>query len=179
MNNIRYNVKTNTSRIENIVLTAEEISAMESERRKADFQERSRPLTAEEVTRMLLRQQVNTLEVDDNTALRMTEFYPEWAAGVSYTVGFKVRHGGRLWKCRQAHTAQVGWEPEAVGSLWEQVCESHDGSLDDPIPYSGGMALEEGKYYHQEYVIYRCVRSTGSPVYHALAALVGLYVEEV
>lgn len=158
-------------------MNPEEIAAMESERRKADLMERSRPLTAEEVSRMLLTQQVNSLEVDDNTALRMTEFYPEWTAGVSYTVGFKVRHGGRLWKCRQAHTAQVGWEPEAVASLWEQVCERHDGSLDDPIPYSGGMALEEGKHYHQEYVIYRCVRDTGSPVYHALAELVGLYVE--
>lgn len=162
-----------------VEMTPEEIATMETEARKADLMERSRPLTAEEVSRMLLTQQVNSLEVDDNTALRMREFYPEWAAGVSYTVGFKVRHGGRLWKCRQAHTAQVGWEPEVTLSLWEQVCESHDGSLDDPIPYSVGMALEEGKHYHQEYVIYRCVRDTGSPVYHALAELVGLYVEEV
>lgn len=28
-------------------------------------------------------------------------------------------------------------------------------------------------------VIYRCTRDTGNPVYHALAALVGLYVTEV
>ena len=160
-------------------MTPEEIATMETEARKADLMERSRPLTAEEVSQMLLTQQVNALEVDDNTALRMTEFYPKWTEGIAYAVGFKVRHCGRLWKCRQAHTAQVGWDPEAVGSLWEQVCERHDGSLDDPIPYSGGMALEEGKYYHQEYEVYRCVRSTGSPVYHALAELVGLYVEAV
>ena len=30
---------------------------------------------------MLIRQQINTLEVDDSTALRMVEFYPEWSAG--------------------------------------------------------------------------------------------------
>lgn len=160
-------------------LTSEEIAAIETEARKADLMERSRPLTAEEVSQMLLTQQVNVLEVDDNTALRMKEFYPKWTEGIAYAVGLKVRHGDRLWKCRQAHTAQVSWEPEVATSLWEQVCERHDGSLEDPIPYSGGMALEEGKYYHQEYVIYRCVRDTGAPVYHALAALVGLYVEEV
>lgn len=160
-------------------LTPEELAAMESDRRRSDLMERSRPLTAEEVSRMVIAQQVNALEVDDGTALRMREFYPEWAAGVSYTEGFKVRRGDGLWRCRQAHTSQVGWEPEAVASLWEQVCETHDGTLHDPIPYSGSMALEEGKHYHQEFVIYRCVRSTGAPVYHALSELVGIYVEEV
>lgn len=164
-------------------MTAEEVSAYivatESERRKEDLIQHSRPLTAEEVSRMLLTQQVNTLEVDDNTALRMAEFYPEWAVGVAYPAGFKVYRGDKLWRCRQSHTSQAGWEPEVAASLWEQVCEIHAGTLDDPIPYSGNMALEEGKYYHQEFVIYRCFRDTGGPVYHALSKLAGLYVEEV
>lgn len=155
------------------------IEAMEADRRKNDLMERSRPLTVEEVTSMLLTQQVNTLEVDDNTALRMREFYPAWAEGVSYAVGFKVRSGDGLWKCRQAHTAQVGWEPNNAPSLWVEVCESHEGTQDDPIPYSGNMSLENGKYYHQNYVLYRCFRDTGNPVYQALSDLVGLYVEEV
>ena len=43
--------------------------------------------------------------------------------------------------------------------------------------YDGNMALESGKYYMQDYVIYRCTRDTINPVYHALAELVGLYVE--
>lgn len=53
----------------------------------------------------------------------------------------------------------------------------HHGTLYDPIPYSGNMALENGKYYMQNDVIYLCIRDTGNPVYHALSALVGLYVE--
>lgn len=162
-----------------VEFTAEELAVIESEKRKTDLMERSRPLTADEVTRILLTQQVNTLNVDDNTALRMVEFYPEWASGVAYTVGYKVRYGGKLWRVRQAHSSQAGWEPDIVPALWEQVCESHDGTLDDPIPYDGNMALEEGKYYHQDYVIYRCIRNTVNPVYHALSELVGLYVEEV
>lgn len=164
---------------EYIELTPEEVGELRRERTKDRLMERSRPLTVEEVTAMLLAQQVNTLEVDDNTALRMATFYPEWKEDVFYEVGLKVRSGDGLWRCRQAHAAQVGWEPEAAPALWERVCESHDGSLDDPIPYSGNMALEEGKHYNQEFVIYRCVRSTGQPVYHALSELVGLYVEAV
>ena len=45
-----------------------------------DEYERTRPLTAEEVTAMLTRQQINILNVDDNTALRMLTFYPGSAA---------------------------------------------------------------------------------------------------
>ena len=41
------------------------------------------------------------------------------------------------------------------------------------------MALESGKYYIQDYVIYCCTRDTINPVYNALADLVGLYVTEV
>lgn len=164
---------------EYIEMTPEEVRELRRERTKDRLMERSRPLTVEEVTAMLLTQQVNTLEVDDNTALRMREFYPAWAEGVSYAVGFKVRSVDGLWKCLQAHTAQVGWEPEAAPALWERVCESHAGTEDDPIPYGPGMTLEEGKFYQQEFVVYRCIRSTGSPVYHDLTALVSIYVEEV
>lgn len=162
-------------------LTTEELTAMEADRRKTELMERIRPLTEAEVSRMLLAEQINTFSVDDNTALRMKEFYPSWESGKAYSVGYKVRYKDKLWKCRQAHTAQVGWEPGETGteSLWEQVCETHGGTLDDPIPYDGNMALEEGKHYHQEFVIYRCVRATGAPVYHALSGLVGLYVEVV
>ena len=156
---------------EPVEITAEEISAMEAA-------ERSRPLTMEEVSRMIITRQINGLSVDDNTALRMTEFYPVWSAGQAYTAGYKVQHGGKLWRCLQAHTSQTGWEPENAASLWTEICESHAGTLADPIPYSGNMALESGKYYIQDDVVYRCTRDTINPVYNALADLIGLYVDK-
>ena len=136
------------------------------------------PFTESEVSRMLIAQQINTLTVDDNTALRMTEFYPEWAADTEYTAEYKAQSNGKLWRCIQAHTSQTGWEPENAASLWTEICESHAGTLEDPIPYSGNMALESGKYYMQDGKVYRCIRDTGNPVYNALSELVGLYVEE-
>lgn len=138
-----------------------------------------RPLSQSEVNRRVIAQQINSLAVDDNTALRMRKYYPEWASGESYTVGHKVQYDGKLWRTRQAHTAQIGWEPENAASLWEQVNETHGGTLEDPIPYDGNMALENGRYYVQADIIYLCNRDTGNPVYHALSELVGLYVEEV
>ena len=141
--------------------------------------ERHRPLTESEALSMLLKQKVNTLEVDDQTALRMVEFYPEWVAGVAYSAGYKVQRNGKLWRCRQAHTSQEGWEPENVPALWEEICETHDGSRYDPIPYEGSMALENGKYYSQDGVTYLCNRDTVNPVYNPLRELVWLYVKEV
>ena len=159
-------------------MTDEEIAAIEAEAARFEAAERTRPLTESEVSRMLIAQQINMLEVDNNTALRMVAFYPEWTADTEYTIGYKVQRNGKLWRCRQAHTSQTGWEPENAASLWTEICESHAGTLEDPIPYSGNMALESGKYYSQDNKVYRCTRDTGNPVYNALSELVGLYVEE-
>lgn len=158
-------------------LSPAEIAEMEKQATLATLAERTRSLTESEVTRMIITQQINTLVVDNNTALRMKDFYPEWTANIAYTAGFKVRYNGRLWSVIQAHTSQVGWEPETAASLWTEICESHAGTNDDPIPYGGNMALENGKYYIQENEIYLCTRDTGNPVYHALSELIGTYVE--
>lgn len=160
-------------------MTDEEIAAIEAEAARFEAAERTRPLTESEVSRMLIAQQINMLEVDNNTALRMVAFYPEWAADTEYTIGYKVQRNGKLWRALQAHTSQAGWEPENAASLWTEICESHAGTLEDPIPYNGNMALENGKYYSQYGKVYRCTRDTGNPVYNALSELVGLYVEEV
>ena len=164
-------------------ITAEEYDAeMAAVNERIEVQttiaEAHKPFSASEVLALLIPQQINTLAVDDNTALRMLDFYPEWAAGTAYTVGYKVRKDGKLWRVVQAHTSQVGWEPETAASLWEQINETHTGTLDDPIPYDGNMALTAGLYYMQDWVIYKCTRDTGNPVYHALNELVGLYVEK-
>ena len=162
---------------EKMAMTAEEIAVLQEETKLLNAVRKNQPMTESEVSRLLIRQQINTLEVDDNTALRMREFYPEWAAGVDYATGYKAQHGGRLWRCVQAHASQTGWEPENAPALWTEICETHAGTLNDPIPYSGNMALESGKYYIQDDVIYLCTRDTINPVYNALAELVGLYVE--
>ena len=128
-----------------------------------------------------LRQLIEQLAVtlDDETALTGVELFPRWTIDRAYVVGDKVQRNGKLWRCIQAHTSQTGWEPENVASLWTEICESHAGTLGDPIPYNGNMALESGKYYSQNSKIYRCTRDTVNPVYHALSELVGLYVEEI
>lgn len=162
-----------------VEMSPEEEAQARLDLRKAALYERTRSLDISEVLALLIPAQINTVAVDDNTALRMMGYYPEWASGADYSVGYKVQHDGKLWRCRQAHSAIVGWEPENAASLWEQICETHDGTEDDPIPYEGNMALVAGLYYVQEFRLYRCIRDTGNPVYHRLEELVGLYVEPI
>lgn len=164
-------------------MTPEELSTMQAEQRKYELQEKYRPLTESEVSRMLLTQQINTLTVDDNTALRMKEFYPPFDSIVGQKVkqGFKFTHADKLWRVEQPElTIEKHFAPDiGTESLYSEVCESHEGTLDDPIPYGGNMTLVSGKYYIQSGVIYLCTRDTINPVYQPLADLVGLFVEVV
>ena len=165
-------------------MTADELSAMRDAAAQAEAEEKHRPLSFSEVQEMLVRQQINTLTVDDNTALRMVEFYPEWKDLIGKTVdksGYKFQHNGKLYKTIPAtHTFQSDWVP-GVGteSIYTRIDEEHVGTLADPIPYDGNMALTAGLYYIQYGEVYLCTRDTGIAVYNALSELVGLYVEEM
>lgn len=142
-----------------------------------------RQLTLNEVMAMVVKDQINKLEVDDKTALRMVGYYPSFQKVIGQTVhaGFKLVHNGRLYKVLQEGLLiQELLEPGAgTESLYARIDEEHTGTKDDPIPYEGNMELSEGLFYSQDGKIYRCIRSTGMPVIHALADLVGLYVEEI
>ena len=59
--------------------------------------------------------------LDDETALDAVVLHPEWASGIEYQVGTKVRHGGMVYRCLTAHTAQEGWTPANAPSLWAEV----------------------------------------------------------
>lgn len=159
-------------------LTADEIAAINEEVARATAEEAHRPYTLSEVQELLVKAQINTLAVDDQTAYRMRAFYPEWAEGQTYPAGYRLTYGGELYRVMQAHTSQATWCPGAgTESLYARIDEQHDGSKYDPIPYSGNMELTAGLYYAQDGVTYHCTRDTGNPVYQPLSALVGVYVE--
>lgn len=166
---------------EYIDLTESEITELEEIRLRYEAAEKHRPLTVGEVGAMFIKQQINTLAVDDQTALRMIAFYPDWESGKDYTAGDKLVSSGKLYKVLQAHTSQSTWVPGAAGteSLYARIDEEHDGTKYDPIPYNGNMELYAGKYYTQGGVLYKCTRDTGNPVYNAQSELVEIYVEVV
>lgn len=44
-----------------------------------------------------------------------------WEPGTTYQVGDIVTYNGQEYRCVQAHTAIVGWEPPRVPALWQPV----------------------------------------------------------
>lgn len=164
-------------------MTPEEITAMQDAVAKSEAEEKHRPMTEAEVNAIFIRQQINTLSVDDDTAFRMKSFYPSFSDIIGQTVklGFKFTYGAKLYKTIQPELTIAQHYPPGTGteSLYTEICETYDGSKYDPVPYSGNMALENGKYYIQDGVTYLCIRDTGNPVYNNLSDLAGLYVEEI
>lgn len=140
--------------------TEEEIVAMQEAQAQAEAEEKRRLLSISEVQELLVRQQINTLAVDDATAYRMREFYPEWAEGQSYTVNYKIVYKGNLYKVVQEHTSQSTWLPDVVPAIYVRIDEQHDGSKYDPIPASRGMEYEYGLYYSdaEDGKLYLCQR---------------------
>lgn len=122
--------------------------------------------------------------LDDSDSLKVLGIYPTWEelvtlGSVTSEVGYKFTYKGDLYKCIQPNPGfQASWVPgQGTESLYARIDETHAGTLNDPIPYEGNMALVNGLYYSQSGVVYKCIRDTVNPVYHALSDLVGLYVE--
>lgn len=57
----------------------------------------------------------------DESAVSGKELFPSWQTDKAYTVGDRVRHNDTLYKCLQAHTSQLDWNPADAVSLWAEV----------------------------------------------------------
>ena len=134
--------------------------------------------------------EMNELNLSAVDALEVIEWYPKWGVdfkeGEEIKKGFKFQFENKLYAVLQDHVIMAHYEPSInTASLYAEVTPDYNengeemGTIENPIPYEGNMALEEGKYYTQDDVIYLCNRDTINPVYHALRDLVGLYVEIV
>ena len=166
-----------------IEMTEAEIAEEKQKIQLAKAEEKSRPLTAEEVTSMLIKQNINTVDIADNVSVRMKDYYPTFSeiVGQSVKKGFKFTYNGDLYKTIQPDLTIQEIYPPGTGteSLYARIDEEHLGNKYDPIPYSGNMALEAGKHYTQDDVLYLCSTNTVNTVYNTLAELVGIYVEVV
>ena len=92
-----------------LALSEEEEAAVMAAYEDYQKQKNRQPMTQDEVFMLLTQQLINTVDIDDQTSLRMKTYYPifdEIAAKESeedrtVKAGFKVYHEGELWKTRQ------------------------------------------------------------------------------
>ena len=142
-------------------ISAEELKALEdaieAAVQKQMAEEAKRPLTMDEVVRLTIAKTINSITIEDETALRMVEYYPAPDAA-SYAAGDRIQDSGKLYKCLQAHTAQADWNPVDAPSLWAEVLAGQDGTEigewvqpDSTNPYMRGDKVNyKGKLYESE-----------------------------
>lgn len=129
----------------------------------------------------LLTLAANTMSLTDDEALSVKSVYPQWSEFINkkLTQGMKVQYDGKLYKVRQDIAIVLENQPPSIhtAALYEEISETHAGTLGDPIPYTPPMEIFKDKYYTQNGVLYKCTRDSGTPLSHDLSALVGTYVE--
>lgn len=81
--------------------------------------------------RAVIERSVAAAGLDDETALEAVELFPAWEPGKSYAAGTRVRHGGGLYECANAHTSAAEWSPPAAASLWSPVKVNAETGLDE------------------------------------------------
>ena len=155
---------------------------------EVDMPDYEQPVIIDHVKRLnrtseLIRQnteEINSLGLSDNDALKVKEWYPHWEDYIGQTIeaGFVTLYADNLWRARQTHTALEIYPPSIdTAALYEIIVEGHEGTENDPIPFTPPMEIYNDKYYVQNGVIYRCIRSSGIALSYDLAELVNIYVE--
>lgn len=101
------------------------------------------------------------VSLSDGEAATVPELITAWAYPVAYAEGDRRSYGGKVYKCRQAHTSQADWTPDKTPALWAVIDAEHAGTQDDPIPAARGMEYEYGKYYldSEDGKTYKCERT--------------------
>lgn len=100
------------------------------------------------------------VSLSDGEAASVPELITAWAYPVKYNEGDRRSYGGKVYKCRQAHTSQADWTPDKTPALWAVIDAEHAGTQADPIPAARGMEYEYGKYYldGEDGKTYKCER---------------------
>ena len=101
------------------------------------------------------------VSLSDGEAATVPELITAWAYPVDYAEGDRRSYGGKVCKCRQAHTSQADWTPDKTPALWAVIDAEHAGTQADPIPAARGMEYEYGKYYldGEDGKVYLCERT--------------------
>lgn len=134
-----------------IDFTPEEITAMQKEAARAEIQEKSRPLTESELSRLFIAQNINTVITDDATASRAVEFHPEMRQDKVQTASTPlIKAGTRIKWGKQLKRAAVDlWDtevnnPDNAPTLWEDI-SYRDGFRIIPEVITATLAFSEGE----------------------------------
>lgn len=137
----------------------------------------------EDIFRVLIKMAVKQARTitNDQEALEVKILYPDFSSriGKHLNVGEYVQYEDKLFKVIQEHDCQESWTPTDAPTLFQAVEPDHLGTLEDPIPARTNMIYENGKYYIENEVLYKCTRDSGIALQQLPSELVNVYFEIV
>ena len=122
--------------------TSDELAQMEADARRAKLEEASRPLTDSEILRIDMRQRVNSLTIDNQTAGRMIDCFPTMrevcAEGELIPAKTRIRDdkdGSIIWRNNVDVWNTEANSPTNAPTLWDRIAY-HEGIriIPDEIP---------------------------------------------
>ena len=103
-------------------MTDDEIARMQIDAINAQIEEAARPLSADEVLRLALRAQVNSLDIPEVDASRMADYYPTMTGdGSLIKVGTKINWHGVLKQAAVDLWDTAENNPDNAPTLWADI----------------------------------------------------------
>lgn len=140
--------------------TPEELAQIEADARRYQIEESSRPLTDSEILRLDMRQRVNSLTIDNQTAGRMIDYFPTMkevcAEGALIPAKTRIRDDkddSIIWRSNVDLWNTTENSPTNAPTLWDKIAY-HDGIriIPDVIPatlawMNGELGWRDGHVY--------------------------------
>ena len=146
-----------------IEMTAEEIAEFQKQAERAKTEENSRPLTTDEINRLFIAQNINTVITDDAMASRAVEFHPVMKYdGALITAGTRINWGGTVKRAAADLWDTAENNPDNAPTLWADL-DYRDGYRIIPETISTAAAFAQDEYGWWGDVLYRS--KVGSNVY--------------
>lgn len=115
-----------------------------------------------------IKYSINALDLSNNDTIKYKDYLPDWNDYINKSMpkDFKFQYNNQPYKTLQyINIVLSNQTPDIVYALYAIINEEHEGTLEDPIPYTQQMAIEKGKYYIQYDVVYIAIQNmpTGMP----------------
>lgn len=65
-------------------------------------------------------------QFDNVTIAEHAEQFAEWESNIAYSASAIRSYESILYRCIQAHTSQIGWEPSVAVSLWSKISDPNE-----------------------------------------------------
>ena len=136
-------------------MTTDELAQMKVDAISAKIYEASCPLTADEILRLTIRQQVNSLNIPDATASRMVEYFPELIGdGSLIKAGTRINWRGTLKRASVDLWDTAANTPDEAPTLWTDI-DYRDGIRIIPDTITATSAFANGELGWRDGHIYR------------------------